>query len=90
MAAEGNSTATKSVDVTDENVSVENMESTAETEESKETESEAESIATPVLVETSAPTGENTDAEVAITPEETYTVTEMSATMYAVNAVNLR
>lgn len=121
MAAEGNSTATESVDVTDENVSAENTESTAETEESKETESEAEptpeptqapesapdekesseetetskeseteSIATPAPVETSAPTGENTDAEVATTPEETYTVTEMSATMYAVNAVNLR
>ncbi|MDE7224431.1 MAG: SH3 domain-containing protein [Acetatifactor sp.] len=121
MAAEGNSTATESVEPTNENVSAKDTESTDEAEESKETapevestpeptqapestpnekessqetetskESEAESKTTPAPVETSTPTAENPDTGVSATPEVTYTVTEMSATMYAVNAVNLR
>ena len=129
-AAEGNSTAAESVEITDENAITEETETITEAEDNKESETVSETTPAPAPAQSSEvildkqESGEETenskepeegsavskDQTMAATPapaetlaQETetpdaavpagqaaYTVTEMTATMYAKNAVNLR
>ena len=65
------------------------QESEEETEESKEVPHES-AATTPAPEETTVPAPESAATETATEQAVSYTVTEMSATMYAQNAVNLR